>query len=65
MAGCCEHGDEPWAAYNAGNVWTSRGTVSFSSRTLLHAVDNRLDSRLLEAGRSFVSRGLRAVNFDF
>jgi hypothetical protein len=67
VAGCCEHGDVPWAAYNAGNVWTSRGTVSFSTRILLHAVSTRsvLDSRLLEADRNFVSRGFWTVSFDF
>jgi hypothetical protein len=34
MAGCYEHGNVP----SGSKRWTSRGTVSFSRRTLLHGV---------------------------
>ena len=52
---------------------TSRGTVSFSSRTapcLCHETrnatqDSVLDSRRLEADRSFVTWGFWAVSFDY
>ena len=38
MAGSCEFRNETLGSIKWGNFLTSRGTVSFSSRTLLHVV---------------------------
>jgi len=38
VAGCCEFSNETLGSIKWGNFLTSWGTVSFSSRTLLHVV---------------------------
>jgi hypothetical protein len=36
--GCCQHGNEISGSIKAGNFLTSRETISFSRRTILHGV---------------------------
>jgi hypothetical protein len=38
VTGCCEYGAEIWVSIKAGNVLSSRATISFSWRTMLHDI---------------------------
>jgi len=37
VAGCCEHGNEPWG-FLRGGEFLDQLSISLSKRTLLHAV---------------------------